>query len=260
MPHARRASTPEEARRYRQAGHDDALEFAKAIGLERDYANDRKAKKDVIDPSGDAHSLKSGQKKWQIFLYRRDRFLEDYAFQSMNGIGQLLVHCIDAFPPSYEEFRKNPEAAKARLRTPMKELRDRFQRKALLRAFLSKAIFNSGEVDYLTVKHGGNFHVFWNKDVINTMGTEFEVINSKGDQKVLFRWKGNNVGELEIRADSPKHYAEVRFNMLKKKAMELLFTIDAQITSPLNPRVLVYGSATKRFGRWKSRGSDNHTT
>ena len=46
-----RASTSEQARQYRQQGHDDALEFALSIGLDRDYKNDAKAKKDVIDLS-----------------------------------------------------------------------------------------------------------------------------------------------------------------------------------------------------------------
>lgn len=72
-----RASSSDEARRYRQQGHDDALLFALAIGLDRDYKNDLKAKKDVIDPSGDSHSVKSGEKKWQIFLYGLNRFETD---------------------------------------------------------------------------------------------------------------------------------------------------------------------------------------
>ncbi len=135
-----RASTTTQARAYRQAGHDNAAIFASLLGMDH-YQNDKKAKKDVIDPSGDAHSLKSGKKKWQIFLYSRSRFIEDDGFQALNGIGTLLVHCIDAFPPSFEEYRNNPEAAKERLKTPMRELKDRFQRKALLRAFLAKSIF-----------------------------------------------------------------------------------------------------------------------
>ena len=45
-----------------------------------DYQNDKKAKKDVIDPSGDAYSVKSGSKKWQIFLYGRNRFINDDGF------------------------------------------------------------------------------------------------------------------------------------------------------------------------------------
>ena len=65
----KRALSSADARWVRQRGHNDALEFALAIGLPRDYRNDPQAKKDVIDPSGDAHSVKSGEKKWQIFLY-----------------------------------------------------------------------------------------------------------------------------------------------------------------------------------------------
>mgnify|MGYP001604182323 CR=1 FL=1 len=66
MPKKRSLST-EDARWVRQRGYNDALEFALAIGLPRDYQNDPQAKKDVIDKSGDAHSVKSGEKKWQIF-------------------------------------------------------------------------------------------------------------------------------------------------------------------------------------------------
>ena len=63
----RRGGTPELGRRVRQAGHDTARRFAMLLGLGHDYGNDLQAKKDVIDPSGDAHSVKSGQTKWQIF-------------------------------------------------------------------------------------------------------------------------------------------------------------------------------------------------
>ncbi|MCE8159071.1 MAG: hypothetical protein I3270_01265 [Candidatus Moeniiplasma glomeromycotorum] len=70
----KRAFSPEKARQLRQQGHDIALLFAKSIGLNEDYKNDIKAKKDVIDPSGDSHSVKGGQKKWQIFLYGLSRF------------------------------------------------------------------------------------------------------------------------------------------------------------------------------------------
>jgi hypothetical protein len=37
--------------------------------LSNDYQNDVQAKKDVIDFNGDSHSVKSGKKRWQIFLY-----------------------------------------------------------------------------------------------------------------------------------------------------------------------------------------------
>lgn len=75
--HKKRGLDSEGARKVRQQGHDDALEFALSIGLNSDYQNDSKAKKDVIDPSGDGHSVKSGNKKWQIFLYGVNRFETD---------------------------------------------------------------------------------------------------------------------------------------------------------------------------------------
>jgi hypothetical protein len=253
---ARRASTPEQARAYRLEGHEDAILFALLLGLDRDYQNDKKAKKDVIDPSGDAHSVKSGKKRWQVFLYGRSRFETDDGFQALNGIGTLLIHCIDAFPPSFEEYKRNPIAAKERLRTPMRELKDRFQRKALLRAFLAKSFFNSGEVDYLTILHDSRFHVFYCQDVVATMGASFEVANSTAikksdvpEQKVLFRYTGINVGELEMRNDSATHYQEVRFNMHSPRAKQLLFEKIPKVTE-YNDEVWVYGSASKRFGRW----------
>jgi hypothetical protein len=255
---ARRASTSDQARNYCQRGHDNALKFAMALGLGADYRNDLQAKKDVIDPSGDAHSVKSGNIKWQLFLYVRNRFLTDDGFLALNGIGGLLVHCIDAFPPSYDEYRSNPAAAKERLKTPMRELRNRFQRKALLRAFLMKSIFNGGEVNYLTILHEGGFHVFLNTDVVQLMGERFEVANSRAikagdfdDQKVLFKYEGQNVGELEMRNDSPNHYQQVRFNMNIQPATKLLLENIPQVKMLEGSDVVaIHGRAARRFGRW----------
>ena len=250
----RRGSTPEQARERRQLGHDNALAFAQEIGLTRDYRNDPHAKKDVIDPAGDAHSLKSGTKKWQVFLYSRRRFETDDGFQALNGIGELLIHCIDTFPPSYEDYRRNPIASKERLRTPMREIKDRFQRKALLRAFLMKAFFNGGEVNYLTVLYDNVYHVFLNTEVVQVMGDAFEVVNSTSlggnppEQKVLFRVNGINACELEMRNDSAQHYQEIRFNAIVGRLMELLRTI-APVSS-YSEKVLVYGRAIRRFGHW----------
>lgn len=253
----KRGSTPEDARIRRQRGHNDALEFALAIGLTRDYENDQKAKKDVIDPSGDAHSVKSGEKKWQVFLYRRNRFESDEAFGVMNGIGDLCIECIDSFPLSYEEYQCDKSAAKERLRIPMVKLAEKLQDRRRLRAFLNKSFFNLGEVNYLIAKHRGLFHVFLSKDVVKVFGDCFEVCNSKArssgqmsEQKVLFRYNGKNVGELEMRNDSTQHYREVRFNMLIPKAMELLFA-KIKLAHKYSNLVLVYGNAARRFGRWK---------
>lgn len=259
-----RGSSSEQARQYRQAGHDDAEIFAMLLGVDETYKNNLHAKKDVIDPSGDAHSVKSGRKKWQIFLYRRNRFETDDGFQALNGIGSLLIHCIDAFPPRYIDYEDNKQAAKERLRTPMRELKDRFQRKALLRAFLMKSIFNGGEVDYLTVLHENKFHVFRNRDVVQAFGDAFIVENSQAhhlgqtpEQKVVFRAHNAsgryvNIGELEMRNDSARHYQEVRFNMNKEPAVYVLLN-RIQPKEQFNKEIFVYGHAISTFGRWPSQ-------
>lgn len=252
----KRALTTEMARIIRQRGHNDATEFAMAIGLLHGYANDISAKKDVIDPSGDAHSVKSGSKKWQIFLYGNTRFQNDDAFKVMNGIGALLLLCINAFPPTFHQYEQNKDSAKDQLREPMRLIAEKLQDKSRLRAFLNKSLFNGGEVNYLTVKEGDKFHVFLNRDVINVFGDNLEVCNSraisvnqKPEQKVLFRYKGINMGELEMRNDSIVHYRQIRFNMIKPKVMSLLFSKIAK-THEYNPMVYVYGNASKTFGRW----------
>ena len=251
-----RASSSAQARQYRQQGYDDALEFALSIGLKKDYKNNPQAKKDVIDASGDAHSVKGGVKKWQVFLYRASRFGKDDAFVVMNGIGKLLGECIESFPRNFKDYQKDKIAAKERLRIPMVELAKKLQDKGRLRAFLGKALFNGNEVNYLTVKHKDIFHVFLNADVVKAFADNLEVCNSTArrsgempEQKVLLRYKGVNLGELEMRNDSPTHYREVRFNMIKAKVMELLLRI-IPLSSQYNDKVYVHGSAAKVFGRW----------
>jgi hypothetical protein len=255
----KKAMTTEQARQVRQKGHDDALEFALSIGLNSDYENDRKAKKDVIDPSGDAHSVKSGNKRWQIFLYNKSRFENDYAFQSMNGIGQLLIKCIEIFPEKFSDYVKNKKYYKEKLRKPMKEICDKLQEKRRLKSFIAKSIFNGDEVNYLTVKHEGKFHVFLNRNVVDTLSDFLEISNSQArrenetpEQKVLFKYNGKNLGELEIRNSGENHYREVLFVMNKLKVLELLFD-KISLKKNFNEKVLVYGDAAKKFGNWKKK-------
>ena len=175
----------------------------------------------------------------------------------MNGIGDLLADCINSFPPTFSAYQRDKVAAKERLRKPMRKLAELLQERRRLRAFLNKSIFNGGEVNYLTVKHDEVFHVFINKDVVKVFSDNLEVCNSRAllvgqmpEQKVLLRYEGRNLGELEMRNDSPVHYREVRFNMIKPKVMELLFSL-IPMTNEFNDQVLVYGNASKSFGRWK---------
>jgi hypothetical protein len=252
----KRAMTSEQARRVRQRGHDDALQFALAIGLPRDYNNDRKAKKDVIDPAGDAHSVKSGVKRWQIFLYNKSRFEKDYAFQSMNGIGQLLIRCIDVFPEKFANYSKNKQRYKEKLRKIMRILCNKFQEKRRVRTFLAKSIFNGDEVNYLTIKNDNKFHVFLNKNVIDILSENLIVSNSKArhiyetpELKVLFKYKEKNVGELEVRNSGENHYREILFVMNKKKVIELLMEKVKNIKN-YNEKVIMYDDSIRKFGHW----------
>ena len=88
------------------------------------------------------------------------------------------------------------------------------------------------------------------------MSEELEICNlraiSKGqipEQKVILRYQGKNLGELEMRNDSPVHYREIRFNMIKLKVVSFLFE-KIQSIKKYNDKVLIYGTAQKRFGRW----------
>jgi len=252
-----RGSTSEHARNIRQQGHDDALEFAILIGVADAYTNDLKAKKDVVDKSGDAHSVKSGNKKWQIFLYGANRFLKDESYQAMNGMGQLLVECINSFPLSFDEYSLNKSLYKEKLKPHMIKLQELLQSQNRVKSFFSKAIFNHGEVKYLTIKSDDIFHVFLNSD-INTVFAENLIVENSikrsvasfDAQKVIFKYDGLNLAELEMRNDTPIHYREIRFNMIKPRAMKLFFEkIPRQ--AKFSDRVHVYGNASKTFGRWK---------
>ena len=83
---------------------DDVLLFAPAIGLDWDYRRDAKAKKDVIDLAGGAHSVKSGRKKWQILIYGRGCFLADDGFQALNWCQLALGPLYRRFPASLQRL------------------------------------------------------------------------------------------------------------------------------------------------------------
>lgn len=133
----------------------------------------------------------------------------------------------------------------------MRDIKDRLQRKALLRAFLNKSIFNGGEVNYLSVLFGDSFHVFRNTDVIKVLGDELVVENNSTEQKVVFRHGGIIFGELEMRCESEKHYQQVRFNMLIAKIMPILIgKITPDVVSEISENIIVYGKARNTLGNW----------
>lgn len=175
----------------------------------------------------------------------------------MNGIGEILINCINAFPRSFDEYEKNKLESKEKLRPHMVELANKLQDKHRLKVFISKAMFNGGEVNYLTAFDDEKFHVFWGKEVSKVMTDNLIVSNSQArragqfpEQKVVFKYEKITLGEIEVRRDSISHYKEILFSVLKPKIMKLLYS---KITNKqnYNDTVIMYGETIKHFGRWK---------
>jgi hypothetical protein len=172
-------------------------------------------------------------------------------------VGQLIIKCIECFPLTFEAYQQDKKAAKEKCRVPMRELKELLQEKKRVRSFINKAMFNGGEVNYLTVKDQNKYHIFLNKDVVTAFADSVTVENSKAitstqtpEQKVIFKSNGTNLVELEIRNSGENHYREVLCVMNKAKMMDLLYEKIPQ-TAVYNDSILVYGEANKKFGKWK---------
>lgn len=231
MTEKKKAMRSERASYVKRQGHADAREFAEIMGM-HDAIFSPTAKKDVADRYGNSFSVKSGEKKWQIFLYGKTRFTENFEFKD-RAIGRYFIYCIDAFPENREEYLSNKTKYKMRLQEPMKALCELLSERPTLEWFLNKSLFNSNEVNYLVIKEGGAFHVFDSTEVVRVIASSVIVENSKArqrgqmdDQKVVFRIKEGDkqktLGEIEMRNDSDIHYREVKFWMSKSVTLAVL--------------------------------------
>ncbi|MDI6795862.1 MAG: hypothetical protein QMD09_02905, partial [Desulfatibacillaceae bacterium] len=108
--------------------------------------------------------------------------------------------------------------------------------KDYIEGFFSKAMFNSGEVNYLTVygEDDKNYHIFHQKDVLKLLTDNLSIENSIARtstqtdcQKTLFKLHGKNFAEIEVRNEK-RHYREIRFNMMAPMAYNLFKTIDLE--------------------------------
>ncbi len=253
----KKAMSSEKASYVKLKGHQDAKEFAKCLGIGKEFKSDPKAKKDVIDNEGYSYSVKSGKKKWQIFLYGESRFKKDYAFRAMDGLGELFLQCIKSFPTLRNDYLKNKQLYKLRLQKPMRELCQKLKEKKILAAFLDKSIFNSGEVDFLVVKEGRIFNVFWNRDVVDALSNNYAIENSKArgknqidDQKTVFKVSGKTHGEIEMRNDSDVHYREIKFWLDRNLTLELLKS-EIKKSKSLTERIILYGKAINKLLKYK---------
>jgi len=251
----RRAMTTEAAQRVKLAGHEAEKEFARLIGGQVYLGS---GKKDVIDAQNNIHSVKSGEKKWQIFLYSRKRFEESIGFLG----AKFFINCIDAFPEKRRNYLRDKNKFKLKLQEPMRNLRDFLSgasdscflhnNKII---FLQEAIFHSSEVDYFTIKEDLAFHVFDAGEVIKTIDESISLENSKtsqddqmDDQKVILKLldSGITIGEIEMRNDSKVHYRQIKFWMDKVKTL-LLLKSKIAFKKRNSEEIFSYGKATKRF-------------
>lgn len=253
----KKAMTSERARYVRRKGHADAKEFAELLGIGKEYKSDPRAKKDVIDLEGHSYSVKSGEKKWQIFLYGKTRFEEDYTFKGMNGISELFLQCIESFPEQRIDYLRDKELYKKNLQKPMSKLCQKLKEKRLLAAFIDKSMFNSGEVDFLVIKEKEIFHIFWSRDVVDVLTNNYVVENSKArlknqfdKQKVIFKVSGKTHGEIEMRNDSDVHYREVKFWLDKKATFDLLKSQIKKVKI-FTSRIIVYGKSINKMPKIK---------
>lgn len=255
QPRKRHAMSTEAARRVKLAGHAAEKEFADLIGGQI-YPGSRK--KDVVDAQGNIHSVKSGDIKWQIFLYSKSRFENSVGFLG----APLFIECIESFPEKRKSYLKNKTLFKARLQQPMKNLKEFLSKKEeelFLHGnkiiFLLEAIFHSSEVDYFTLKEGSLFHIFDADQVIQTVDSSVILGNSKAsqrgqmdNQKVLFKLSssGVTIGEIEMRNDSQLHYRQVKFWMDRLLMLDLLKD-KIKPARKKSERIITYGKATNKF-------------
>ena len=183
----KRAMSPRTASYKKRTGHYNERCFAQLINGQ--VVGARTDKTDVIDPQYNTYSVKSGE-WWQIFLYVRERFVDNTEFHEMGNVADLLIECLDAFPETREDYVANKTAAKLRLQQPMRTLKDEILKPTIFPQLLEKGFFNGNEVAFfaalplelsddkipLDQKH---FHVFSAQDVVGLLSTELGIANSK---------------------------------------------------------------------------------
>lgn len=171
------------------------------------------------------------------------------------------IKAIDSFPVARKDYLADKTKYKLGLGPKMKELKELFtgtnpvfihSNKTI---FFQEAIFHSSEVDSLTIKEGGVFHIFDSREVIDVVDASTVVVNSKAaqqdqtdDQKVVFKLsdENNTIGEIEMRNDSDAHYRQVKFWMDREKMLSLL----REKIGPMKEKsenIIVYGKAVTRF-------------
>lgn len=258
----KKAMSSKKAREVKLRGHQIAREFAKCLGIGKEFNSDPRAKKDVIDADGHSYSVKSGEKKWQIFLYSKTRFESDFIFKGMDGLGDLFLECINSFPEDRNKYLKDRNLYKGNLQIPMRKLCKKLKKFKIRAAFIDKSLFNCGEVDFLAIYENNKFYIFYSREVVDYLAKSYRVENSRArnsyqmdDQKVVFKVNGKTYGEIEMRNDSDVHYREVKFWMDRNRNFNLLKEGIIQ-ERRLGEGVILRGEAIKKLDKYLQKNRD----
>jgi len=230
-----RASTPDQAREYRQAGHNEEDLLVLLYGWKK--PENHIGKTDLIDELNNHYSVKKGSAKhWQVFLYtlnrlENDQSLHDIKLENVGNFSELIVKGLKYFPQDFDSYNgEEKHQGKLNFANAIMQILSLFSKKDNIYKFLDFAFFNSGEVDYLVVSEEFNnlkrFLKFERNEFLDYFTDNFIIEGSKGrregeydNQKILFKHKSSkdnkkvvNFIELEYRNDSIIHYKEIRCN------------------------------------------------
>lgn len=264
-PQGYKGMEPDEAQMKKVAGHTNEDDYADIIGG-RVTRGPHTGKTDVVDPYDGRHSVKSGRKSWQVFLYAESRLDSNTILQGIGNVATLLGDCLRVFPKDRATMIDNRDYYKQSLQLPIRELSNELQKDNVFKAFWHKALFD-GEVEYLGIlppsfdpsiarsadKH---FHIFDSDEVIDIICANTGANTSKQytkhqtpAQKVIFptKLKGKNkllnLGEIEIRVD-PKNYRLAKMWINPDRT----FTLLRDHLSPTNhphSQITAYGKAKR---------------
>ena len=93
--------TPEVASGKKLQGHTNEEIFSDFIS--GTVVGGKTEKTDVVDSEGRRYSVKGGE-YWQVFLYTRDRLVQNTGFHDIGNIGNLMIDCLDAFPDDRDDY------------------------------------------------------------------------------------------------------------------------------------------------------------
>ena len=204
-----RGSSSDQATKYKKKGHKDEELFSALI---KGQVISGTGKADVIDSNKHTYSVKGGAKKWQIFLYGENRFIEDKGFHFSN-IGNFFLDSLNSFPKEYSLYKSDKEKAKKKLldfyelnnKKPIlvedylqvignsnqylnskillmevnKKIKEVLSEKDNLKKFLMKSIFDGENVDFWSIKDNELFLVFDREEAVEVLSSSLTADLSK---------------------------------------------------------------------------------